>query len=516
MKKLLGIIKQNPLLIVITISLLVISLYLLFEIKITDNHLGAPLDDVYIHFQFSKNLAEGNDFSFNSGQPTPGSTSPAWTILITSFYLFIKNHLLIAKVLSAIFYLLTGVTTYYLGLEVFKSKKLALIVSVFTLLTGRFAWSALSGMEVTLFAFLLTLFILLYLKEKSKYLLMLILGLASIVRPEGYLIFIFYLFIQTPVVSKRLFFSKSKLRYSKKELVTLLLSAAIYLSIILPYIIFSFVSTGDFLPNTFAAQSIAESALLFRAKSAVLYLLRYCYLLVIDNPLIAICLPCGLYSLIKRIVKNERYFLIFLITLGFPIFASITAPNLRHHGRYMIPFIPLYLVIGIMGFKMLLTRFKHKRIYLQKAAQNMTIISTLGYLLIMLITWASTFAWNVKNINDMHVHLGNWVSDNISEDSVIALNDIGAITYISQREIIDIVGLVSPEVLEVTKGLSKEGREEPLWNYLLEKHPDYLIILPSWYPQLSQKSELEEIYRVQLDRYTMIDGEMVVYKVNYK
>jgi len=508
-KKLANIVKQNPLLIVIAISFLVGSLFLFYELKITNNHLGAPLDDAYIHFQFSKNLAEGNGFSFNAGQPTPGSTSPAWTVLITLFYLFIKNHLLIAKVLSVVFYLLTGITSYYLGLEVFKSKKFALIVSVFTLLTGRFAWSALSGMEVTLFAFLLTLFILLYLKEKSKYLLMLILGIASIVRPEGYLIFTFYLFVQTPVVSKRPFFSK-------KELVTLMLSTAIYLSIILPYIIFSFVTTGDFLPNTFTAQSIVESALVFRAKSAVLYLLRYCYLLVIDNPLIAICLPYGLYSLIKRISKNKRLFLIFLITIGFPIFASITAPNLRHHGRYIIPFIPLYSVIGIIGFKTLVTRFKHNRIYFQKAAQSLIILSTLIYLLIMLINWASTFAWNVKNINDMHVHLGNWVSDNIPEDSVIALNDIGAITYISQREIIDIVGLVSSEVLEVTKGLSKEGREEPLWNYLMEKHPDYLIILPSWYPQLSQKSELEEVYRVQLDRYTMVDGEMAVYKVNYK
>ena len=59
MKNALDRLKQNPLPIIITISLVIILLFFLFEYRISKGQIGAPLDDVYIHFQFSKNLAEG-------------------------------------------------------------------------------------------------------------------------------------------------------------------------------------------------------------------------------------------------------------------------------------------------------------------------------------------------------------------------------------------------------------------------------------------------------------------------
>lgn len=515
MKKITDIIKQKLLIIIISFSIFVLFLLLFYEYKITKGQLGAPLDDVYIHFQFSKNFAEGNGFSFNAGVPTPGSTSPTWTLLITVFFLLIKNHLLIAKTLSAIFYILTGITSYFLGLELLKSKKWALLSSIFTLLTGRLAWSALSGMEITLFTFLVTLTLLLYLKRKHQYLIALILAVASTVRPEGYLISAFYFISEFIRAIKSIRLIRPACR-SFNAGRSILISTLIYLAIIAPYLLFSYSTTGNILPNTFLAQSIAGTSIAFKAKSALLYIFRYCYLLLTDNPIIALALPFGIYHILKSAKKGKRkYLLIMLVAIGFPIIASVTTPNLRHHGRYIVPFIPLYVILGFIGGKTILRKLKRKRLRLPNATFGISLSLILLYLIIMLFNWAFTFGWNVKNINDMHVHLGNWVKGNTSQDSVIALNDIGAITYISQREIIDTIGLVSPEVLEVVGGLAKEDREEPLWNYLKEQKPGYLIIMPTWYPEISQKEELEEIYRVQLDRYTIVDGEVVVYEYKH-
>ncbi|MBN2015253.1 hypothetical protein JW766_00260 [Candidatus Dojkabacteria bacterium] len=566
------------------LAITITSFLLIFEYIVNKGSLGAPLDDVYIHFQFSKNLAEGKGFAFNANEPTPGSTSPAWTLLITLPYLLIKNHLLIAKTFSVIFYILTGTVTYFLGKEILKSRKWAFMASIFTLLTGRFAWSALSGMEVSLFTFLLSLALFLHLKNKSRFLIAGVLGIASTVRPEGYLITIFYFLILliksiSSFQSSRSSQSKLLSRFIVTGIKDLLVPGIIYMAIIAPYLIFSFKTTGSFLPNTFTAQSIASTTLFFKVKMAILYILRYFYLVFIDNPFIALALPFGLYYIVKSAIRGRgEYRFLALVAIGFPIIASLAAPNLRHHGRYTIPFIPIYTIIALEGFKQYysnpLSDFSVRRFACRTRMFLMAIASLIIVLvfdkvltvlnvdskitffliittyilfnigvgaiankflpnkliknnpqlfiyifaiilqLILLFNWASTYAWNVKNINDMHVTLGKWINENTPMDSVIALNDIGAITYYSQREIIDLVGLVSPDVLEVTDGLSKEEREAPLWQYLKEKQPDYIIILPCWYPEISKKEELKEMKRIRLDKYLIIDCEMVVYEWN--
>ena len=41
-----------------------------------------PLDDSWIHLHFARNLAEGHGFSYNPGVPGRGSTAPLWTLLL--------------------------------------------------------------------------------------------------------------------------------------------------------------------------------------------------------------------------------------------------------------------------------------------------------------------------------------------------------------------------------------------------------------------------------------------------
>ncbi|MBU0976722.1 MAG: hypothetical protein ABIE03_01930 [Patescibacteria group bacterium] len=499
--------QARPELIILIFAVIILGIVLTYEYKLTNGNFGAPLDDVFIHFQFSKNLVAGNGFSFNPDQPTPGSTSPGWTILISFFYLFIKDHLLIAKSLSAIFFILSGILTYKLAYRLSRSKLSSISAAVFTLFTGRFAWASLSGMEVTLFTALLLLFLLLHITKKNKYLQVLVLGLASTVRPEGYLIFIFFMSLEIfhllrSLPDKNSFFTKVKL---------LVITIAIYSLLIGPYLIFSYRCTGSLLPNTFKSQDIVVyHSLGDKLVSVILYLLRYSYLLFIDYIPLTIFVPLGLCKLFKMIKDNNRLFLILLIVIGFPIFASIFAPNLRHHGRYTMPFIPLYAIIGVVGIE-----FTAQKLKIAAAKIKIFVFTTASiYLILMLSVWASTFGWNVKNINDMHVKLGNWILENTKPNDVIALNDIGAMTYISDRKIIDMMGLVSPEILETRIYDTRADREEALWKLILEKNPEYIIIFPSWFPNIAKKEELKEVYKIELDKYAVVDGEMIVYKIN--
>ena len=125
---------------------------------------------------------------------------------------------------------------------------------------------------------------------------------------------------------------------------------------------------------------------------------------------------------------------------------------------------------------------------------------------------AGQYAKNVDNINQMHVALGHWVKENTPPGTVVALNDIGAITYISERPVVDLAGLVTPEI---TPSLRAPEQTEQLIQFLRERGVEYVIIFPNWFPGLVERGDvLEEIHRVTLDNRTITGGEtMVVYRV---
>ena len=110
----------------------------------------------------------------------------------------------------------------------------------------------------------------------------------------------------------------------------------------------------------------------------------------------------------------------------------------------------------------------------------------------------------------MQVHLGHWVRDNVPAASRIALNDVGAIAYISRRPVIDLMGLVTPEIIPYRR----QG-EAGVIRYVAERCPDFVIVFPTWFPRLTARPDaLEPIYRVRLARNLVAGGsEMVVYRL---
>jgi len=67
---------------------------------------------------------------------------------------------------------------------------------------------------------------------------------------------------------------------------------------------------------------------------------------------------------------------------------------------------------------------------------------------------------------------------------LIAAHDIGALGYFDQHELIDLAGLISPEVIPFI-------RDEPrIADYLNQRGADYLIAFPDFYPQLTENAEI--------------------------
>ena len=123
---------------------------------------------------------------------------------------------------------------------------------------------------------------------------------------------------------------------------------------------------------------------------------------------------------------------------------------------------------------------------------------------------AERYAWGVQNIEAMQVRLGRWVAANTPPGARLAVNDIGAIAWVSRREIIDLMGLVTPEILPY-----RRRGEEGIIRFIGEVCPDYVVIFPTWFPRLAARTDLlEPLERVRLERVEVAGGpEMVVYRV---
>ena len=108
----------------------------------------------------------------------------------------------------------------------------------------------------------------------------------------------------------------------------------------------------------------------------------------------------------------------------------------------------------------------------------------------------------------MQVHIGRWVRAHTPPGARLALNDVGAIAYVSRREVVDMMGLVTPAITS-----HRRGGEPAVLRYLEAICPDYLIVFPAWFPALTREDYFAPIYRVRLPNNTVAGAdEMVIYE----
>jgi tetratricopeptide (TPR) repeat protein len=107
-----------------------------------------------------------------------------------------------------------------------------------------------------------------------------------------------------------------------------------------------------------------------------------------------------------------------------------------------------------------------------------------------------------KYIDDRQVKAAKWIKINTNENDIIATHDVGAIGFYSQRKIVDIAGLVTPELINK---ISDENYVVEMNEYMKKNGVTYLAFLPEWYRVVNQTplfssqdispSEIMEVYK---------------------
>jgi hypothetical protein len=422
--------------------------------------IGFPLDDSWIHQVYARNLAQTSQWAFVPGVPSAGSTSPFYTVLLTIGYWLPIPYWFWAYLLGAVALALCALVAARLAGQLFPDvPNAAWFVGLLVALSWHLVWAASAGMETVLFAMLCTLLVGLTWQERTAQAgigpafrrgltVGVIGGLVTLTRPEG-----------TGLVALcGLMTLIAHPHKTWKEFGAWAAGLCLgWIVFVAPNLWFNYKMNGSPFPNTSAAKQ-AEFAPL-RDAPLLQRVLDFLYPLSAGNGLLL--LPgaiFALYLLAKRVRTDPRELIYWIAPawmVAHVVLYAAELPLSSQHGRYVMPILPMFIVFSGPGTLALVgaaIQWRKGQKAFQMLARTATRSVLIAAILVTLIVWgvgAIVYSGDVHTINAEMVTAAHWIAANIPADRPFATHDIGAIGYFAPRQLIDLAGLVSPDIVPI-------------------------------------------------------------------
>lgn len=471
---------------------------------------GFPLDDSWIHLQFARHIALDGQLAFNRFEPSSGSTAPLWTLLLGLLLRSGVDPVLGAKALGIALSAVAACLTWLLTRALTGSTAAAWLAGLCMACSPRMLWASVSGMEVPLYLALCLGALLVYATSPDRHAPVwgLLAAMSGTARPET--------FVLLPVlglVHVIACMREGRTHEAWRPVMKAALPAA---AVLLVYAAVN-LSNGPYpWPTTLAAKSEGKG-LLDAVRSGNLTLLVKG---LVHNPLWALNVFVRFFfeqsALLTMLVlpgmlalggflsrSHPRGPAVLVALLLMPMLPGALAPTLPvtlQEGRYVAHGLALAFVTAAAGAAALAGTGRARWPVVAFAVIAVARLASQG------VAFAPRHAAMVANITSMHLAMGKWLQDNTPPGALIAANDIGGIAWASGRRILDLEGLVTPEIVP----FKKPGER---LTFLERARPQYLVIFPEWYPDLVARSDLfREIHRVTVPRVSAAHDSMVVYE----
>jgi hypothetical protein len=151
----------------------------------------------------------------------------------------------------------------------------------------------------------------------------------------------------------------------------------------------------------------------------------------------------------------------------------------------------------------------------QRLLLPLAAVATLVPTLVDLGRGVEIYTRNVLNVEDSDVAMARWLESRLPAEAVLAVNDIGALRFLLPNDVVDLAGIGNPEIRDYFAAAQSAG--EPwragISRFLADERPDYLVIFPSWFPDLDEQSaRFQPLHRIAIERnITMGGDELVLY-----
>ena len=507
-----------------TIAIAVALVFLGAMLFYTKGHLAPPLDDVFIYFQYARNLAHGHWFEYNVGEGfTSGATGFLYTLILAFGYRLGVTGVNL-MIYAFVFAIGTLIATAWLVWDLIrretKNSDIALLAAGLVLFNGWLLWGYFSFMEVGLEGMLIVLTLWFLLREKDKPAApgFAVSGsLLALARPEAMLV---TLVLAGMYVLNAL--RRSRAEGRRLPSTGVLLSAAGSLAGILVFAANNYAFAGTLATNTFKADSILNlpHASILDKLGAVADNFLWTYPAALGNlgppPIAAVLFllaAAGLLAMAGREISQRRMGLGITATgvvLALQVGLSVNGAPTVHFSRYMTPGLPLAAIALAVGLWSILHRLAVPRSALLAASAAL-----LGVLVVGLPGWARNYGLSTADVYYQQMHSGYWVRDNTPADAVIGLNDAGALAYLGDRKVFDLIGLVTDGMTDSLKQ-GQASTWEAIEHLKPEQRPTLFVVYPALFTNLVQYLFPTQVAEFPLERLTVSGGvSAVAYNPNY-
>ena len=499
---------------------LALALYLHYGAGSAAN-VGFPLDDSWIHVQIARHVAAGQGWTYNPGEPTAATTSPLWVMLITPLFWLPGEPTLWIKALGSALYMLTVYLTIGLARAVLRDDRIALLAGWLAAWQPALIFSALSGMETPLFV-VLTLLALRCAQRsetsaRNAYLATAWLALAGWARPE--------LWAALPLLWGYWWWRRRELPATAWPRPRLLVGGRVAC-----FALFHLALWGHPLPTAFYAKPAAAYGATDSGGVRWIFTLADHFLRNVgeaigtQNPLLLMGLGLALVRCERR-TAGQRAFLSLCLALVAWVCLLTAVTNLGsvgfHTFRRTAYFLPGLTMAVATGVVMLWDEITAARL---PAPRSMRMAVAAVLLLGMALAWQANqlrhtgalFANDLRSINQGDVAAARWIAAHTPSGALVAANDIGALAYVGQRRLFDLIGLASPDVIPILAetGPLTSARSQRLKEKMWAQGVEYVVIFPTWFPGLAQDPDLIPLQRFVVERPTALAGnEVVVYRL---
>ena len=430
----------------------------------------AVVDDTFIHLQYARNLAETGELSFNRGHPAYGATSPLWVALLALLHKAGAGLLVSCRVLSWLFGAASVILVYRITVAL--DGRTAAPVAAALICAAEawlLRWSAV-GMETSFAAFMVLLVVSAALaaarSAAASALFGFVLFLAVLTRPEMMLL--------VPLATVAFAFARGgSLRRRLVFLPVCAVLCAVWLYLIHRH-------TGNFFPLTAGAKQgrpvfsyllFSRSLIPARIMGATILLPWLAVLAGLAAGAFRVR-PLGtMFGETANIREAPATILILLWSFALPL--SYVLLDFQVLSRYLVPVIPGVIILGTIACRRItssLWRSPVRQRYAVAVFAAVVMAQSVSVYFAVVVRPTKQFS---EALETTIAGMGRWLEENSARDAVVAAPDIGAIGYYSRRRILDLGGLVSPEISRMRDTIDVERIIED--GFYLEFAPDYLV-----------------------------------------
>ena len=422
-----------------------------------------PVDDAWIHLTYARNLADHGAWTYFPGDPsTTGSTAPLFTMIEALLFRATRNEFAIGLGLG-----LAGYALFLAAFVLWAKNRIghagwAALAVALVALDGRFGMLAASGMETSLFLAGLALAFLAW-TSGGALLAGLALGVTVWIRPEALLLAA--VFAIDAAIARRM------PRHGRAGL-------ALFVLLVAGYVVFNSVTGGAAFPNTLAAKSAFYSG---RGLGVFLHDDVAATFAAAWAALLPIALVYGVVRLSRTFAQRpERAPSLAEVgwTVALPLAYACVLPFSHRFNRYLVPALPALAIAGAHGLRRTIEWLK------PRGARSRLIGPAVAAVLIGAQASWFAYSWTeygaiARYTAERQVQAGHCLAAHTPKDAIVATHDVGAIGFYSGRRIVDMAGLVSPEVVP---HLNRPDWLAWLDAYLDRRHVTHLAVLEEWQP----------------------------------